>query len=567
MSAGRPDRCGRGVLKPFDNTWRGTDMQPRQVIETTGAILLTVALSGCGGGGGGDGGVGGGVSRPVGPATTLKRDNPTAEDLLDHWNEPEPLRMALDLSAVAPADIAGRRSVLADLINAAGGDSAGTGTRLRNVAPEDIEIIGERDGITYGRWTGGPAGTLNIEFDWRFAEHASQTRRARMERAGKEWSWRILDDFGTHVVEAGTEIRHGDAPVRIFDEEVSTDGILIVMQVWTDPDTPSSGGPERFSIYDDGLLSVEEYNRWDDYEAWLGSIGLSTNPTYFAMVHEIGHVLGIWSGRVPPVRRHINTVDGTFEGPEAVRANGGTAVPFLWRHPDLGYVAPHTPGAEVDYAHLGVCNSIMAFCRDRTTPYRPSEVDFAFLSDIGYEILDAETASEPELYGYGAWGRYSAWGVGVERTIVHDDDNGRTFGERDTLRAAVDAFGMAPGATLAETHTPLLGRFIWSGSLIGVDLGRPMAPPVSGDAELRVELSNLQGTAAFDNLTVHVDGLSSAFRAPRLEYDIGVAGNAFSDENGRVLGGFYGPAHEEMAGVLNDRTANVNLLAGFGGTR
>ena len=66
---------------------------------------------------------------------------------------------------------------------------------------------------------------------------------------------------------------------------------------------------------------------------------------------------------------------------------------------------------------------------------------------------------------------------------------------------------------------------------------------------------------------VHVDGVSSAFRAPRLEYTIGVAGNAFSDEDGRVLGGFYGPAHEEMAGVLDDRTADVNLLAGFGGKR
>lgn len=61
--------------------------------------------------------------------------------------------------------------------------------------------------------------------------------------------------------------------------------------------------------------------------------------------------------------------------------------------------------------------------------------------------------------------------------------------------------------------------------------------------------------------------MSSVFHAPRLEYDIGVTGNLFSDESGYVRGGFYGPLHEEMAGVLDDRSAAVNLLAGFGGTR
>ena len=45
---------------------------------------------------------------------SYERGNPTAEDLLDHWNEPEPLHAALGLSPVAPEDIAGRKSVLAD---------------------------------------------------------------------------------------------------------------------------------------------------------------------------------------------------------------------------------------------------------------------------------------------------------------------------------------------------------------------------------------------------------------------------------------------------------------------
>ena len=147
--------------------------------------------------------------------------------------------------------------------------------------------------------------------------------------------------------------------------------------------------------------------------------------------------------------------------------------------------------SKVDYSHLGVCNSIVSLCWPRSDTYGPSEIDFAYLADIGYEILDVDTASKPELYGYGAWGRYSAWGAGVERPVQYD--RGSIVG--DMLRAGADAFGMAPSATLAETHTPMQGGITWSGSLIGVDIGQEMLPPVFGDAELRVELSTLQGTA------------------------------------------------------------------------
>ena len=54
----------------------------------------------------------GGIPTFIFSHPTYERDNPTAEDLLDHWNTPGQLRTALGLSEVASTDITGRRSAL-----------------------------------------------------------------------------------------------------------------------------------------------------------------------------------------------------------------------------------------------------------------------------------------------------------------------------------------------------------------------------------------------------------------------------------------------------------------------
>ena len=500
---------------------------------------------------------------------TYERDNPTAEDLLDHWNEPEPLWVALDLSAVAPADIAGRKGALADLINAAGGDSAETGTLLRNVKPDDIEIIGERNGITYGRWTGGPAGTLNIEFDWRFTPNLDEETRARFERAGKSWSWRLKDQFGRHTIERGTVVSLPDRPRLLLQQDVTTDGLVIFMDHY-DEDTESRGRHLKFS-----RSAIGE----NDFQPFLGTILLAQSRIdevatrgsarlISLMAHEIAHVVGI-SKRLRGITDFydgfIDEENATFTGPHAVAANGGRPVPFQWQN-GRNRVEPFSPGADVNWGHLDVSDSITSYRRRHVDRFVPSELDFAFLEDIGYDVLDSNTATQPEIYGFGAWGRYSGWGTGVGRTIDHDVE-GNDVVTDDRLRVSADAFGVAPTASFEEVHTSMQGGVSWSGSLIGVDLGQSMLPPVFGDAELRVDLSSLRGTAVFDDLQVIVDGESAAFREPLLEYAIAVTGNYFSDQNGHVRGEFFGPAHEEMAGVLDDRAASVNLLASFGGKR
>ena len=86
-------------------------------------------------------------------------------------------------------------------------------------------------------------------------------------------------------------------------------------------------------------------------------------------------------------------------------------------------------------------------------------------------------------------------------------------------------------------------------------------------AKLSIEFETLTGTASFDNLTAHVQGATTAFRTPELEYAIDVDGNRFGDAERRIEGGFYGPEHQEMAGVLNDSRSTVNLMGAFGGTK
>ena len=558
-------------------------------------FLATVvtALVGCGGGGGGSTAM---PEQPQMPEQTTPeqpepltnpalgqitewRSNPLAEDLLDHWNDPEVSGRGLgaQLSVLNSSDMTAHLNTLTSILQTPKDTLDPSQTLLRNIDVGAVTVIGERDGITYGQWKSGPAGTLDIDFDYRFAPEFDAAARARMERAGKSWSWRLNDDFGMNTVTARriarSRLQDGvTAPEMVMTDDFTTNDMLIFVQ-------QHDGTLRSQGEYSHRSRSAAEIN---DYKAYAGFVRIG--ELRFArvpdrgdltltsiMAHEIGHVLGIASG-FRDTQYFQDLVDdqaSTFNGPFAVAANGGP-VPFQWL--DNGNsVAPNTPGATEDRGHLGPCTSVMAYCRGENDVYRPTELDFGFLADIGYEVLEPGVVDEPEVYGFGAWGRYSAWGAGVERTIRYETQiSGRVENliEQDYLRAGADAFGIAPATSLSDSAGPTpQGTVAWSGSLIGVDLGSPGLPPVFGDAELSVDLSSLEGSARFGDLTVVANGEPSGFRMGTLEYDVTVTGNSFSNSDGRVTGGFFGPAHEETAGVLRDEAPGVNLLAGFGGTR
>ena len=556
-------------------------------------VVLVVVLASCGGGGGGSAsmpGVDVPMVMPEQPQTPEQPEptepmlntglgqiagwlnNPSAQDLLDHWNDPEGLRQGIGagLVGLSSSDGSARLNTLSSILQTPTDPLNESKTLLRNVDIGAMTVIGERDGITYGQWKSGPAGSLDIDFDFRFTPALDPTVRAMIERAGKSWSWRLADDFEQHTIQAGTVVSLPDRPRLVLEEDVATGGLVIFMDHY-DEDTESRG---RHLDLDENALASNEF------KPFLGTILLAQSridevstrgsARLFSLIgHETAHVLGI-SKRLRGIdwyERFIDKENATFTGENAVAANNGIPVPFQWQS-GRNRVAPKTPGAIVNWGHLDTGNasdSITTYGRTAADRFVPSELDLAFLADVGYDVLEAATVTEPEIYGFAAWGRFSAWGAGVERTINHDVQGNDVVTE-DRLRAGADAFGIAPTTSLSDEHGPQ-GSVTWTGSLIGVDLGSPHLAPVFGDAEVNIDMATLQGNAEFNNLVVVNHGEPGAFRAGNLNYAIDVTGNSFSDSGGRIEGGFFGPAHEEMAGVLRDEAPSVNLLGGFGGTR
>lgn len=332
------------------------------------------------------------------------RNNRQAEDLLDHWNDPSTFQSSLGLSSIKASEVGERKRVLKALLDSAGGNPRNSGIRFRNVRFDDIEIIGERNGFTHAQWKAGPAGTLNIEFDYHLASVLDQEARAAVERAGKAWSYHIADDFGTY------SIPEGAIPSRT--SAYSTEGLVVLVTF----EAEGCGGAKACASLALG-----------DTRARLGRItytrhvaGLPGNSNRFSSdwndqmgttVHELGHILLGVDG----FRRHINTTSGTFNGPNAREANGGNTVLFRRYKGEFHINVPAgTPGAIVDYSHPGGCvDSAIAYYApycgddvgigsDGSWANAPRKLDKAFLVDSGYRVLDDKTASQPEIYGFGA---------------------------------------------------------------------------------------------------------------------------------------------------------------------
>ena len=91
------------------------------------------------------------------------RNNRAAADLLDHWGHRSVQSIVERLSLSTPASEAEAADLRALREAAQSPDEAALVPDLQN--GDEVRILGAHRGVTYGRWTGGPADKLSIRFD------------------------------------------------------------------------------------------------------------------------------------------------------------------------------------------------------------------------------------------------------------------------------------------------------------------------------------------------------------------------------------------------------------------
>ena len=505
------------------------------------------------------------------------RNNPEAADLLDHWGHRQSHRITegLALSDPAAGDNATDLRALRTAAQAAG----------KELAPDlqdndEVQVLGVNGGVTYGRWTGGPADTLSIKFD--LSRVASEMRddpafRAMLERAGKTWSHRIADTWTTWERSAGEHkgwLINGvdpDIEVRVGEGGETSSGLEI--------DVVDADLPEDVA----GWANTGAQPSDDAWEPRFGSMEIDRThfreageaALFATLTHEIGHVLGVWMGDLDGHDSHTDTAAGTWAGPSVVAVHGGPA-PFQDASDTHAWVdGERAPLAlEYDFQHSGVCVSLLSYCRFSAAlpTFLPHAIDFAFLSDLGLTVT--EQTDRPETYGLAGWTDYAAFTLSLSRELEivladpqpHYDGAVNPWQKLDVvdlLQVGVDAFGHRTTGTHAAN---LSGTARYAGGLIGAALDHTGLPPVTGDAGLALDLGTLDGMASFTSLLVYPDGLPETFGGGTLHYPFGLSDNAIVGTGAGLTlrADFYGPGHKEVAGILHDPRAG--LLASFGAT-
>ena len=483
-------------------------------------LSFVLALYGCGGGGGG-----GGSFLPV-PAAIV---NTAGVDIRDTWKSTEPIASYFGLEA------------------------GGSLPRFEGLDASGYSVLGSKNGITYAQRMSGPTDTIDIDFigdSEGYIDSLPDFVKGTLERAGKSWSHRLKDVLGPFMSYDNVVTRKG----RDENEDIIprlVDGILLDFETdYENPKWDYAWGSSRGTYRYEQIVGQDFTVRTGWFEVAAKSI--TREPLWFADIaaHEIGHAIGhdmTREGRPPPetIARHVDYERGVWTGPALTAANGGRNVAFQ-----------ENRDGDPDFGHLGACPMIMSYCGNlRAIPH---EMDFAYMKDIGYTVAD-DYPAEPELYSYGAWAKHSAWVVTAARHMTF-----RTTRITDRIAVEADVFGNPSAADFAAAHT---GTLTWSGSLLASDMVK--FAPVFGEAEIVLSADTLAGAVRFTNLQTAVDVEARArltrWRKSSLAYDVTVEANGFTDADGKVTGGFYGPDHEEAAGVLNDRAEKI--LGAFGGIR
>ena len=266
------------------------------------------------------------------------KNNSGAGDLLDHWGRRHNGLISARLSQAAGTD--GGIAEFRELLEAA--RPTGGETYVPEFHDGDtLASLGQRRGVTYGRWTGGSADTLSIEFDLEYATPAmrdDRSFRATLDRAGKMWSQRIEDTWTEWERSYGESKGHlignygaKGREVRVGPGGETSTGLVIYMTGQTLAQDVAGWGGARTSAPGNvwephtGAIALD-----NDYVEDAGDASL-----FATIVHETGHVLGAWLGSYIVnnldwfsadyglISSYLDLTTGTWTGPNVVAVHGG----------------------------------------------------------------------------------------------------------------------------------------------------------------------------------------------------------------------------------------------------
>ena len=309
------------------------------------------------------------------------RSNPEAADLLDHWRHRhiQSIVEALRLNAPTPEADGAELKTLRSAVQSRGQELLAPGLH----GDDEVRVLGSDRGITYGRWTGGPADSLSIDFDFSYAGPTVKDDpelRATVERAGKVWSNRIADTWSVWRWSPGAikgTIMPGLRTIEAGPDGETSTGLQIIIT-----DGVGFGSAGRAAT--DSRISPTE----DAWEPRFGSLQLNRehidpaeDANVFRIVaHEIGHVLGAWQGGdlTKPYADYSDTANGTWTGPNVMAVHGGP-VPFQdatdpaylgqWRARSVSYAIRFRAQRCLHFAHVVLqlqrCAAYVPAPRDR----------------------------------------------------------------------------------------------------------------------------------------------------------------------------------------------------------